>query len=234
MDKVVLDNIPFQIDLDLLMKKLRVREGQSYVDEVKRLASEAQAIARPKALYRLAFIESRDEQAVVIDGIRMNSRVLRVNLEQAHRVFPFVATCGMELQDWAESIDDILRRFWAETINEMALRVAINALNKHVAEQFRLGRSSVMSPGSLGDWPIQAQRNLFALLGDPQEAIGVRLTDSLLMIPTKSVSGIRFPTEQSFESCQLCPRDNCPSRRAPYDRELYDKKYRPENEVAPA
>ena len=229
MDAVVLDDIPFRIDLGLLMKKLRVREGHTYTDNVKRLADEAQAIARPKALYKVAYIESRDDKAVVIDGITMNSRVLRVNLEQAHRVFPYVVTCGMELQEWADSIDDVLRRFWAETINEMALRVAIQVLNKHLAERYRPGRTSAMSPGSLGEWPIQAQRPLFALLGDPKGAIGVRLTDSLLMIPTKSVSGIRFPTEESFESCQLCPREGCPGRRAPYDKDLYDKKYRLES-----
>jgi hypothetical protein len=56
--------------------------------------------------------------------------------------------------------------------------------------------------------------------------VGVRLTDSCLMMPTKSVSGIRFPTETSFESCQLCPRDDCPGRRAPYDSGLYDRRYR--------
>ena len=229
MDAVVLDDIPFRIDLGLLMKKLHVREGHAYTDDVKRLADEAQAIARPKALYKVAYIESRDDKAVVIDGITMNSRVLRVNLEQAHRVFPYVVTCGMELQEWADSIDDVLRRFWAETINEMALRVAIQVLNKHLAERHHPGRTSAMSPGSLGEWPIQAQRPLFALLGDPKGAIGVRLTDSLLMVPVKSVSGIRFPTEESFESCQLCPREGCPGRRAPYDKDLYDKKYRLES-----
>jgi hypothetical protein len=229
MDAVVLDDIPFRIDLGQLMKKLHVREGHTYTDDVKRLADEAQTIARPKALYKVAYIESRDDKAVVIDGITMNSRVLRVNLEQAHRVFPYVVTCGMELQEWADSIDDVLRRFWAETINEMALRVAIQVLNKHLAERYHPGRTSAMSPGSLGEWPIQAQRSLFALLGDPKEAIGVRLTDSLLMVPVKSVSGIRFPTEESFESCQLCPRENCPGRRAPYDKDLYDKKYRLES-----
>jgi hypothetical protein len=226
MDAVVLDDIPFRIDLGQLLKKLHVREGHAYTDDVKRLADEAQAIARPKALYKVAYIESKEDNAVVIDGITMNSRVLRVNLEQAHRVFPYVVTCGMELQEWADSIDDVLRRFWAETINEMALRVAIQVLNKHLAERYRPGRTSAMSPGSLGEWPIQAQRPLFALLGDPKEAIGVRLTDSLLMVPVKSVSGIRFPTEESFESCQLCPRENCPGRRSQYDKDLYDRKYR--------
>jgi hypothetical protein len=63
-------------------------------------------------------------------------------------------------------------------------------------------------------------------LGDVAGAIGVWLSDSLLMVPAKSVSGVRFPTEESFESCQLCSRENCPGRRASYDDTLYDRKYR--------
>ena len=228
MDAVVLDDIPFQLDLDALMKRLCIKEGSPYADDLRRIADEAQAIARPKALYRIAFIESKGDDYVVVDGITLTSRVLRVNLEQAHRVFAYVATCGTELDDWSNSVDDMLQRYWGETINELALRAAIRALNKHMVEQYRPGRTSAMSPGSLGDWPLREQRALFALLGDPEEAIGVRLSDSLLMIPVKSVSGMRFPTEESFESCQLCPRRNCPGRRAPYDEGLYDRKYRPE------
>jgi hypothetical protein len=87
-----------------------------------------------------------------------------------------------------------------------------------------------MAPGSLTDWPLREQRPLFALLGDTEALVGVRLTDSCLMLPNKSVSGIRFPTEKHFESCQLCPRPDCPGRRAPYDADLYDRRYRQSSE----
>jgi hypothetical protein len=53
----------------------------------------------------------------------------------------------------------------------------------------------------------------------------VTLTDSFLMVPTKSVSGIVFPTEVSFESCRLCPRSDCPGRRAKYDPNLWEQRY---------
>ena len=82
-----------------------------------------------------------------------------------------------------------------------------------------------MNPGSLSDWPLTEQRPLFSLMGDTDAAIGVRLMPSLLMAPTKSVSGIVFPTESTFASCQLCPRDECPNRRAPYDEGLWRRKY---------
>jgi hypothetical protein len=77
-----------------------------------------------------------------------------------------------------------------------------------------------MSPGSLQDWPLEAQSQLFQLLPDVEAAIGVRLTESLLMIPTKSVSGIYFQTEVSFVNCQLCQRGKCPGRKARYDEDL--------------
>ena len=55
--------------------------------------------------------------------------------------------------------------------------------------------------------------------------IGVRLTDSFVMLPMKSVSGVYFPTEHTFASCQLCPRDDCPGRSAPYDPKLWKERY---------
>ena len=59
--------------------------------------------------------------------------------------------------------------------------------------------------------------SLFALFGDGQTPIGVSLTSSCLMIPAKSISGIYFPTEVPFFSCQLCDRKDCPGRKAVYD-----------------
>ncbi len=226
MDSFVLDNIPFQIDTGQLYKNLRIKEGSELVARLNHLVDKAQAIGRPKASYKVAFIESRGDDQVIIDGVMLTSRVLRVNLEKAHRVFPFVATCGIELEEWSVSIDDMLERYWADVIKEMALRVALKHLNEHLIDHFQPGKISRMNPGSLPDWPLPEQQQLFALLGGGPASIGVKLTDSFLMIPIKSVSGIWFPTEESFESCLLCPREKCPGRRAPYDSDLYDRKYR--------
>lgn len=221
----LLDSIPFQLHPDQLQSALRIKPGSSHLTQVLRLAEQAQVIARPKALYRLAFVDSREADGVVIDGVPMRSRVMRVNLDTIHRVFPYVATCGVELEAWSAGFSDMLERYWADAIKEMALRVAIQALRDQLSERYRLPQLSAMNPGSLGDWPLAAQPALFSLLGDPQAAIGVRLTESLLMLPTKSVSGIYFPTEESFASCQLCPRQGCPSRKAPYQPDLFASKY---------
>jgi hypothetical protein len=225
MDNRVLDAIPFTIDFEQLSKKLRIKDGSAHVGRLQRLVDEVQAIGKPKALYRAAFIASKKEDQVVIDGTVFTSRVLRVNLEKVHRVFPYVTTCGLELEEWSGSFDDLLLKYWADVIKETVLRAALDYLRGHLIENYRLAKVSRMNPGSLPDWPLPEQRSLFALLGNGPDLIGVRLTDSFLMLPIKSVSGIWFPTEESFESCRLCPREICVGRRAPYDRDLYDRKY---------
>lgn len=194
--------------------------------ELAQLCKAAQAIARPKALYRLAYIDAHDDDGVVVDGVRLTSRVLRVNLDAVHRVWIYTATCGTELGEWADTLDDVLLQFWAEALKETALAAAIRALGADLNERFQPGKTSAMAPGSLVDWPLAQQRPLFALLGDAEQLVGVHLTESCLMVPNKSISGLRFPTEANFESCQLCPRPDCPNRRARYDPELLATKYR--------
>jgi hypothetical protein len=226
MSRHVIGPISFQIDLRALTEKLRLKEGSGVIGEVNRLVSEAEIIAKPKALYIDSLIESKEDDGVLIDGLKLTSRVLRVNLEPAHHVFPFVATCGRELEEWASRIADPFKRYCAEAVKEMALRVAVKALEGHLVKNYCEGSISRMGPGSLADWPLQEQTPLFKILGDTEAAVGVRLTESLLMIPTKSISGIFFFSEVTFESCQLCPREGCPGRRAAYDKDLYEKRYR--------
>ena len=220
-----LDTIPFHIDFPTLLARLRIKENSPHASQLYEFAREAEAIARPKATYRISFVDAMGDDWVVVDSIKFSSRLLRVNLNDAHRIFPYIATCGVELEKWSTSSEDFLLRFWADTIKHMAVHHAAEAMQQDLIAHFQPGPLSSMNPGSLGDFPITAQTDLFALLGDVETQIGVQLTSSFLMLPTKSVSGILFPTEQSFFSCQLCPREQCPSRKAPYDAQLWQTKY---------
>jgi len=224
---VILGDVAAELDPTALARALRIPVDGSDYGDLKALAAEAAQVARPKALYRLAYVEDRGHDWVRMDGVTFCSRVLCVNLESAHRVFAYVATCGTELDAWSRQVSDVLWQFWAEAIKETALRRALQALREDQDRRYRPGKTSTMSPGSLADWPIQQQRPLFALLGDAEEAIGVRLTDSMLMVPNKSASGLRFATEGDFASCMLCPREGCPGRRAEYDPTLYERRYAP-------
>jgi hypothetical protein len=225
-EKHILTDIPFKADLEALAKRVRVERSSPLYDELGLYVRQAQAVARPKAMYRVGYVGERGEDWVNIGEQRFTSRILRVNLQDVHRVFVYVATCGTEIQQWAAERTDPLEQYWSNVVQEMVLSAAGRALRAHLDGLYDPGRTSSMAPGSLGEWPLSEQRPLFAFLGDSEQEIGVRLSESLLMVPTKSVSGIRFVTEERFESCQLCPRTGCPGRRAPYDSELYERKYR--------
>ncbi len=226
MNNYILEHIPFQTNLEELAKTVRLRPGSPMLDDLHKMALEAQALANPKVIYRVALVEADGDRTVHIDEGEFTSRVLRVNLEKAHRVFPFVATCGRELKDWADTHADMLQRFWADAIMEQALFTAIQELDRRLEERYQPGPLSAMNPGSLEDWPITQQQALFGLFGDTRAHIGVELTESMLMLPAKSVSGVLFPSQAGFmASCQLCPREVCPNRREPYDPALFDRKY---------
>ncbi|NPV86590.1 MAG: vitamin B12 dependent methionine synthase [Anaerolineae bacterium] len=225
MRPVTLATIPFAVDLQSLAVRVHLRPEKVQSGDFEKMLLEAQSVARPKACYRIAYIEHKDSDTVILDKIPFTSRVLRVNLKNAQRVFVFAATCGTELEEWSHTYRELLQQYWADAIKEAALDCAYQFLLDHLEKEHRPGNLSEISPGSIEDFPISQQTALFRLLGDTQRNIGVTLTESLLMLPIKSISGILFPTEERFESCQLCPRPVCPGRRAPFDPTLYKRKY---------
>ena len=192
----------------------------SDVSEIQPLIEVAMALIEPKAIYEVSYIEDKLEDAVMVNGRQLTSRVLRKNLDQAERIFPFVITLGPKLGEKQADSTDLLENFYLDTIGNVALNSARKQLKRHLKSEFALEKISSMAPGSLPDWPIEEQAPLFKLLGDVDAAIGVKLSNSLLMLPAKSISGIYFPTEVSFFSCQLCPRERCESRKAKYDPKL--------------
>lgn len=221
-------DIPFELDLVSIAKTVHIEPDSPDGRTLRDLVENAGRMARPKALYTEAFIDAKGGETVTVDGITFVSRMLRANLEPAERVFPFIATCGHEMDKADLPVGDFLVEFWWDAIKAVLLGSAIRHLNKHLKQRYALGKTASMSPGS-GDvdvWPIEQQAELFALLGDVKAQIGVELTESFLMKPNKTVSGICFASEVDFRTCQVCHRKDCPSRTAPFDPHLGDLQQR--------
>lgn len=221
----ILADIPFEPDIDALLSGMRIEPASARGRDLSAHLEAALRLVRPKAVCDAAFVGNRQRDSVEIGGATFTSRVLRVNLDGAERVFPFIATCGREVFEHAASCEDPLLKYCLGTMMERALGAAIAFLGRWLKQEYALGETSTMNPGSLDDWPLSQQEPLFSLFGDVEALIGVELTDSFLMVPVKSVSGIIFPTEIRFESCQLCPRENCPGRRAKHQPELWGERY---------
>jgi len=217
-------DIPFELDFTSLAKTAHLSIGTDDAKEFEGMVNKALHIAKPKALYKQCFIMAKGENTVTIDNVIFVSRTLCMNLDKVERVFAYVATCGKEVDLIEVLPDNYLKRFWLDTIKAVLLGFSIGHLNKFLDRKYKLGKTSHMNPGS-GDanvWPIEQQGELFSLFGDVENLIGVSLTPESLMIPNKSVSGICFPTEINFQSCQLCHREKCSGRKAPFDQKLWE------------
>jgi len=217
-----LDSIPVNIDLKELQRKLHMKPGAQW-DHVLSLAESAQSFFEPKVVFKAGYIDEKLSDGIILDGVRLTSTVLRKQLDPVERVFPYVMTIGPKWEKMAEESHDYLDQYSLDIIANVALISSRRYFTKHLQTRFALGNLSRLGPGSLENWPISEQAYLFSILGDVESAIGVTLTKSFLMMPRKSSSGIYFATEIPFYACQLCPREECPSRKAAYDPNKADE-----------
>jgi hypothetical protein len=212
----IVDPIPVTFDREEISARLRYDAARAGFDSLDGLVRLAQELTKPRAAYEISYVGNKGESAVDVGGVTFVSPILRKNLEVANKVFPYIITVGPELEREAAAQGDLLKQYYFEEIANIALEQAADWLAKHLEERYGMANLSNLSPGSLEDWPITEQAKLFSIFGDSEKLIGVRLTDSMLMIPRKSISGILFPSEEGFVACQLCEREHCPGRKAPH------------------
>ena len=221
-----LDEIPVKTTLEHVIKTLLLEEPED-IDIISKLFKEAKETAKPKVLYREAYVESINGPLVQINGTVFESTVLAKSLNSISRVFAYVCTCGTEVDDWSRKESDYVVSLWLDIIKEMFLGEASLYFREHIQKTFQLEKLSSINPGSgnLENWPISQQAPLFKMIGSVKDEIGVILTDSYLMVPIKSTSGLLFSSEAGFDNCALCTRENCPNRRAEFDAKLYERTF---------
>ena len=217
MERFLLDTIPVSVTVDEIIKALLL-EDEEDIEFITGLFNKVRELACPKALYKVAYVDGIENPHVILDGVRFTSAVLAHNMEGVHRVFAYVCTCGTEVDDWSHTEKDYVVSFWLDIIKERILLDARNFLRDYVMKKYGIKTLSSINPGSgnVDTWPNTQQRQLFSLIGGVTEDSGVRLTESCLMLPTKSTSGLLYGSDKEFIGCSLCERKNCPGRRAPY------------------
>ena len=219
----VLDRIPVTLDREAVAARLRHNPARAGALDLDALLEQACSLVALRAVYEISYTGAKGEDTVEVAGVTFRSRVLRRNLDRVQKVFPFIMTAGPALEAEAAASGDLLKQYYLEEMANLALESGAAWLSERFRTRWGFPGLASMDPGSLEDWPITEQPKLFSIFGDTERLIGVRLTDSLLMVPRKSISGIFFPSEEGFSSCQLCEREKCPSRRTPFDPTLAAK-----------
>lgn len=224
LERRIITDLPVSLTFDEVAAQLLLVEEEDRELMCARYTA-AMELARPKGIYAVHPVTSIEEDQVTIGGTVFHSRVLARNLQGVEKVCAYVATCGREVDDWSRQEPDPIVALWLDMLKEQILGKAIGPFFTRLAHEQGWERYATMSPGSGNAevWPIQQQHPLFELIGGAEEATGVRLTESCLMLPTKSCSGILYPSEKGFITCTLCTRAHCPNRRADYDPDAAGK-----------
>ena len=177
--------------------------------------SSARSCNEPKSpILNLLCCKIEGDQVTIGDTV-FTSKVVRMNLEQVGRVFPYIVTAGSELDD--VELSKMQSAMLLDQVKTVVVSKAYQYLRTHLAEKYGIKKLSSVAPGRLDEWPLTQQRELFSLFGDNVDRIGVRLTKTCLMVQVKTVSRLLFLSEAGFESCELYSREKCMGRRAAYD-----------------
>ena len=181
------------------------------------LYAEALRVARPRIMYELRSASLLPRRQVATGEVIFSpGGIIGSYLDGMTEICVFVATAGTEYEDFLHHLKDdgdIVSEFVADAIGSVVAEHCVDYLDQRLRVLSPLPHSLPYSPGYCG-WDIVEQRLLFSLF--PPHPCGVRLTDSCLMSPVKSVSGFFALGEhlrpQPYR-CQLCTNIHCYKRK---------------------
>ena len=148
-------------------------------------------IKRERFVYRFFEVERVKEHGIWINAMNIESKDLSKNLSGCQRCAIFAATLGIEVDtyirkmtmlDMAKAV--ILQACAATLVEELCDKVEEKIRSEVKQDEMKL--KPRFSAG-YGDLNIRYQEDILTAL-EAQKKIGVTLTDSFMMIPTKSVT----------------------------------------------
>ncbi|MBR3234277.1 MAG: hypothetical protein IKG11_01540 [Atopobiaceae bacterium] len=191
--------------------------GQSFDGQLARRIDAAVVrcltLAKPRGTLAAFYVHRHDEKAIELEGctLCLIGHDICAHLDTASEVVLFAVTLGADIDRELRrlSLTDPLGQVVFDAASTALVERAADAANAHVrayAAQKGAFTSWRFSPG-YGDLPLFTQRDLLAAL-DATRQLGITLTPSDLMVPTKSVTAIVgvHPTPQPGleSSCSIC------------------------------
>lgn len=170
-------------------------------------------IAKPRATIAAFPVQSVSPNEVILDGctLRLTGHDIADHLKDATQVALFAATLGMDVDRELRrlSLTDALEQVVFDSAATALVERAADAANAHIrayAAGIGAFTSWRFSPG-YGDLPLSIQGDFLRTI-DATRQLGITLTPSNLMVPTKSVTavvGIHPNPQPGLESsCSIC------------------------------
>ena len=194
--------------------------GPEILNRASQAAQEAQEWVRPGCCF-LRLPVRVEEDCIDFQFMQVKSRNLYQNLQGCQEVFWIGATAGLELdrriRRW-ERVSPVralaLDAAGAAAVEDLCGRLQ-NKLENCMAEEGFFLRPRFSA--GYGDFPLEAQKEIVKAL-DMGRKIGVTLTDSLMLSPSKSVTAVigissrPVSCSRKNEPCGSCEATDCPYR----------------------
>ncbi len=176
---------------------------------------EAQSLLKPAVIYTVIEISGFEGTKILFPGGYFEGTLPARAMAGADHLYISAFTIGSDLENRVEAImgENPVSAITLDGAGVAALGKVSKAIEDLIsADACNLEQELGMrvQPGQEG-WPIEQQRQIFSIL--PGDEIGIRLTESCLMLPKKSESvviprGINM--DNSVMPCDFCSkRDRC-------------------------
>ncbi|MDX1701367.1 MAG: vitamin B12 dependent-methionine synthase activation domain-containing protein, partial [Melioribacteraceae bacterium] len=161
-------------------------------------------------------IEITSDKIIVTEQITFHcNKIIATQLKGIEGLVIFTATLGRKYDEWFKGLfnsNHPLEGYIADMIGSVAVESAVDILQERINNrltELKLGCSNRYSPGYC-NWSVSEQKKLFSFL--PDNFCNIELTESSLMIPIKSVSGIigygKDVVKKDY-ACKICTQENC-------------------------
>ena len=187
------------IDPEQIIAVLGYPEGKinpHFLEIIEEALDAAQRLSEIKAGYGILDFNGYDTTtgSIIIQGKKFKTdKIVTGQFEKAEQAAVFICTIGSTMGKWIKHLSDKgdpVKSYIADIAASTVTEAAADYLHDHIGSEMKsigLNITNRYSPGYC-NWSVAEQQILFSLL--PKFFCGVALTDSSLMVPIKSVSGI--------------------------------------------
>lgn len=182
--------------------------------------ADLQRTAERKSIYRFFRVRHLSAETLCIGSLEIVSKNLAKNLKGCDQAVLFAATLGIGVDRLIQrtGITNMAKAVVLQACAAAYLEEYCDACQEKIAQEMQKEGNYLrprFSPG-YGDFPLIHQKQILRMI-DSAKTIGLTMTDSFLMTPTKSVSAVigvsttRIPCHR--HGCEECEKTDCLYRR---------------------
>lgn len=199
--------------------------GRSAVDErtlgmITDAFASLESVVGYRSVCRTFDVSYKDDGTILAAGMEIKSNSLKKNLKDCIKIVLFGATLGTDIDRIIsrQSIVNIAQAVIMQACAAVLLEEYCDKVQEEIASEMKnegLYLRPRFSPG-YGDFEISYQEPIIRILDCPKK-IGLSMTDSYMMTPTKSVTALIGASRIKYlcpaAGCEACAKIDCIYRR---------------------